>query len=106
MDAFHLDISRFMVNNVLIDGLTMPEGNILLHQELREAMPGILLGGEGLHEVTFLYESFAQVSTTLPDQPHPISSFLFSPYVLRYGHLEVPNPDRYPEKFQEIQQKI
>ena len=105
VDAFHLDISRFLVNNVLIDGLTMPEGNILLHQELREAMPGILLGGEGLHEVTFLYESFAQVSTTLPDQPHPISSFLFSPYVLRYGHLEVPNPDRYPEKFQEIQQK-
>ena len=105
VDAFHLDISRFMVNNVLIDGLTMPEGNILLHQELREAMPGILLGGEGLHEVTFLYENFAQVSTTLPDQPHPISSFLFSPYVLRYGHLEVPNPDRYPEKFEEIQQK-
>lgn len=105
VDAFHLDISRFMVNNVLIDGLTMPEGNILLHQELRAAMPGILLGGEGLHEVTFLYESFAQVSTTLPERPHPISSFLFSPYVLRYGHLEVPNPDRYPKKFQEIEEK-
>lgn len=105
VDAFHLDISRFIVNNVLIDGLTMPEGNILLHQELREAMPGILLGGEGLHEVTFLHESFAQVSTTLPERPHPISSFLFSPYVLCYGHLEVPNPDRQPEKFQEIQQK-
>ena len=34
-----------------------------------------------------------------------MKSALFSPYVLRYGHLEVPNPDRYPKKFQEIEEK-
>ncbi|MYA99952.1 hypothetical protein F4X90_09800 [Candidatus Poribacteria bacterium] len=105
VDAFHLDISNFIVNNALIDGLTMAEGNILLHQELREAMPGIVLGGEGLNEVTFLHQSLAQRGDVPPiHQPHPISSFLFSPYVLRYGHLGIPNPDRHPELFQEYQE--
>ena len=106
VDAFHLDISHFMVNNPPIDGLTVPEGSIRLHQELREAMPGVVLGGEGLHEVTFLYESLARLPSSPRDHPHAISSFLFSPYVLRYGHLGVPSPDRYPPgKFQENQEK-
>ena len=105
VDAFHLDISHFMVNNPPIDGLTVPEGNILLHQELREAMPGIVLGGEGLHEGTFLYESLARLPASPKEHPHAISAFLFSPYVLRYGHLGVPNPDRQPGKLQENQEK-
>ncbi|MYB02529.1 hypothetical protein F4X90_23045 [Candidatus Poribacteria bacterium] len=100
VDAFHLDISHYIVNNAPIDGLTMVEGNILLHQELREAMPGIVIGGEGLHEVTFLYESLARLPVTLREHPHAISSFLFSPYIRRYGHFGVPNPDEDPEKFQ------
>ena len=105
VDAFHLDVSNYIVNNAPIDGLTMAEGNILLHQELREAMPGIVLGGEGLNEVSFLYQSLAQRGDVPPiNPPHPISSFLFSPYVLRYGHLGIPNPDRHPELFQEYQE--
>ena len=105
VDAFHLDISNYIVNNDPIDGLTMAEGNILLHQELREAMPGIVLGGEGLNEVTFLHQSLTQRGDVPPiNPPHPISSFLFSPYVLRYGHLGAPNPDRHPEEFQEYQE--
>ena len=105
VDAFHLDISNYIVNNAPIDGLTMAEGNILLHQELREAMPGIVLGGEGLNEVTFLHQSLTQRGDVPPiNPPHPISSFLFSPYVLRYGHLGIPNPDRHPELFQEYQE--
>ncbi|MDE0315597.1 MAG: DUF6259 domain-containing protein [Candidatus Poribacteria bacterium] len=105
VDAFHLDISHFMVNNPPIDGLTVPEGSILLHQELREAMPGIVLGGEGLHEVTFLYESLARLPAKAREHPHAISSFLFSPYVLRYGHLGVPHPNRQPGKSEENQEK-
>ncbi|MDE0482165.1 MAG: DUF6259 domain-containing protein [Candidatus Poribacteria bacterium] len=106
VDAFHLDISHYIVNNAPIDGLTMAEGNILLHQELREAMPGIVLGGEGLHEVTFLYESLARLPATEREHPHAISSFLFSPYVLRYGHLGVPYPNRQPPgKLKENQEK-
>ena len=105
VDAFHLDISNYIVNNDPIDGLRMAEGNILLHHELREAMPGIVLGGEGLNEVTFLHQSLTQRGDVPPiNQPHPISSFLFSPYVLRYGHLGVPNPDRHPEEFHEYQE--
>ena len=103
VDAFHLDISTVIENNAPIDGLTMSEGNILLHQELREAMPGIVLGGEHLHEVTFLHESFAQRGELPPtEQAHPISSFLFSSYVRPYGHLGIPNPDRYPEIFKDF----
>ena len=106
VDAFHLDISHSIHNNALIDGLTMAEGNILLHQELRKAMPGVVLGGEGLNDVTFLYESFAQrgfKSGWIGKPVHPIGSFLFSPYTKLYGHLGFPNPDRDPELFQAYQ---
>lgn len=103
VDAFHLDISDVVFNNSPIDGLTMAEGNILLHQELRDAMPGIVLGGERLNDVTFLYESFAQ-SYNFPsiEHPHPISSFIFAPYTRFYGHLGYPNPDRYPSQYAEF----
>ncbi len=102
IDAFHLDISTEVENdkNGRIDGLTMAEGNILLHQQLLEAMPGIVLGGESLHEVTFLYESFAQRWWIPPTaEPHPISSFLFSSYTKPYGYF-IPNPDRHPDEYQ------
>ncbi|MDE0484777.1 MAG: DUF6259 domain-containing protein [Candidatus Poribacteria bacterium] len=102
VDAFHLDISSPVYNdkNGLIDGLTYAEGNILLHQELRKAIPGIVLGGEEINDVTFLHESFAQISRIPPtEQPHPISSFLFSPYTTLYGRY-LPNPDRRPDEYQ------
>ena len=105
VDAFHLDISHFMTNNPPIDGLTVPEGSIRLHQELREAMPSVVLGGEGLHEVTFLHASLARLPASPREHPHAISSFLFSPYVLRYGHLGVPYPNRQPGKLQENEKK-
>ena len=62
VDAFFLDASHSIINdgNGLIDGLNMAQGMALLHKELAEAMPGIALGGERLHEATFAYESFAQ----------------------------------------------
>lgn len=45
-------------------------------------MPGVVLGGERLHEATFVHESFAQ-RPLFEEKPrrHPISSFLFSPFV-------------------------
>jgi len=96
VDAWHLDINHFIVNdaNGLIDGLTPAEGNVLLHQELAEAMPGVVFGGESLHEVTSLHVNFA-MRWYIPEgaQPHPISSFLFSPWTIPYAHTSVPNPD-------------
>ena len=68
---------------------------------------GVVFSGEGLHEVTFFRESFAQRWKVSPwhggpsAKPHPISSFLFSPYTLPYGHLGIPNPDQDPLSYQE-----
>ena len=105
VDAFHLDISHAIVNdaNGLIEGLNAGQGNVLMHTELAEAMPGVVFSGEHLHEVTFFRESFAQ-RWSLPPRgtPHPISAFLFSPYTLPYGYLGLPNPDRAPTLYQEF----
>ena len=62
VDAFFLDVSHLVINdaNGLIDGLNAGQGNVLLHKELAAAMPGVVFGGESLHEVTFFRESFAQ----------------------------------------------
>ena len=95
VDGFFLDVSHFVVNdaNGLIDGLNAGQGMALLHKELAEAMPGVVFGGERLHEVSFFRESFAQRPLLFWPQvePHPISAFLFSPYTQAIGFL--PNPD-------------
>ena len=105
VDAFFLDVSHLVVNdaNGLIDGVNSGQGNVLLHKELAAAMPGVVFGGESLHEVTFFRESFAQRWSNLPlwiwsqarrSTPHPISTFLFSPYTVPFGYLGLPNPDQ------------
>ena len=110
MDAFFLDVSARVENdaNGLIEGLNAGQGNVLLHKELAAAMPGVVFGGESLHEVTFFRESFAQRwknpplwDSTRRSTPHPISSFLFSPYTVPYGYLSLPNPDRSTQLYQE-----
>ncbi len=106
IDALHLDINTSVDNdaNGLIDGLTAAEGNVLLHQELAAAMPGIVLGGEGVHEVTFFNTNLAQQPRkSFNEQPHPISSFLFSSWTIPYG-FHVPNPDWEPEFYQPFQE--
>lgn len=111
VDAFFLDVSSFVFNsaNGLIEGVNSGQGNALLHKELAAAMPGVVFGGESLHEVTFFRESFAQRWKNPPrwdptrrSIPHPISSFLFSPYTLPYGHLALPNPDSGTKLYQEF----
>ena len=105
IDALHLDINTSVVNdaNGLIDGLTAAEGNVLLHQELAAAMPGIVLGGENVHEVTFFNTNLAQRWSYNNKQPHPISSFLFSTWTIPYGY-HVPNPDSEPELYRPFQE--
>ena len=105
IDGFHLDINTLFRNdpNGLVDGLTFPEGNILMHRELLEAMPGIVLGGENVHEGTFFNTNLAQRWSFYNKQPHPISSFLFSTWTIPYG-FHVPNPDGEPELYQPFQE--
>ena len=103
IDALHLDGSHLVVNdaNGLIEGLNSAQGNALMHLELAEAMPGVVFGGEHLHEVTFFRESFAQRWKLPPEAtPHPISAFLFSPYTRPYGYLGLPSFEREPLSYQ------
>ena len=96
VDAFFLDTTHYVINdaNGLIEGLTSAQGNVMLHKELVEAMPGAVFSGEGLHEVTFFRESFAQRTAFLQGPPHPISAFLFSPYTRFHGGIGTPaGPD-------------
>ena len=105
VEGFHLDVSHLVVNdaNGLIEGLNAAQGNALLHQELVEAMPGVVFSGESLHEVTFFRESFAQRwPLHSAAKPHPVSTFLFSPYTSPYGYLGMPNPDTDTSRYQQI----
>ena len=101
VDALHLDQTLCIYNdyNGLIDGMSMIEGNVALHRELREAIPDVALSGEGLDEVTCRYEAFAQrhaMGLNHADgtfnllqlrMAHPISSYLLRPYTTMYGYL-------------------
>ena len=91
VDAFMLDVSHFIFNdgNGLVEGLTSAEASILMHRELMEAMPGVVLAGEYVHAVTFFRESLSQRSPS-NYEPHPLSAFLFSPYNRMFGDLGFP----------------
>ncbi|NOZ24461.1 MAG: hypothetical protein GXP25_25570 [Planctomycetes bacterium] len=106
-DAIHLDQTICIPNHAggKVDGLYAPQGNVLLHKQLREAMPQVALSGEGLDEVTSRYEAFAQrhasravnhVFGTWDDGfiacGHPISSYFLTPYTTIYGYLGMSNP--------------
>lgn len=101
VDALHLDQTLCIYNdkNGLIDGMTMLEGSLALHRELRAALPKVALSGEGLNEVTYRDEAFAQrhawgvhhsEGTWTRSQlatAHPICSYLFRPYTIINGYL-------------------
>jgi len=112
VDAFHLDCTLAVFNdaNGLIDGLTSTQGNLELHRQLRDSLPGVAIGGEGLNEVTLRYEDFAQRHVLLGinhfdgtwdkdliDHLHPISAYLFTPFNTMYGYLGICDPDSNPE---------
>ena len=103
VDAFFLDGNHYVINdgNGLIDGLNMAQGMALLHQELAEAMPGVVLAGERLHEATFAYKNFAQRPLLRGLTPHLISTFLFSPFVHTMGHFSL-IPDHDPILHHEV----
>ncbi|HQM47843.1 MAG TPA: DUF6259 domain-containing protein [Candidatus Hydrogenedentes bacterium] len=101
VDALHLDQTLCIYNdqNGRIDGMTMAEGNIALHQQLRQALPGVALSGEGLNEITYRHEAFAQRHAwgvhhsegtwdrALLAAAHPVASYLFRPYTIINGYL-------------------
>ena len=103
-DGFVLDTSFYAINdaNGLIDGLNSVQGGALLYEELAAAMPGAVFSGERLHEGTFALDSLAQ-RPLITDRwdPHPISSFLFSPFTHAISHARY-NPDLDPIYYQNV----
>ena len=112
VDAFHLDCTLAVFNdaNGPIDGMTSTQGNLELHREIRESLPGVALGGEGLNELTIRYEDFSQRHVLLGirhhegkwdwrliDHLHPICAYLFTPYNGMYGYLGICEPDAQPD---------
>lgn len=90
-DGFFLDVNHIAVNHAhgKIDGLRMPQGSIHLHQELREAMPGILFIGEGVHEMTYSQVHFSgHLGGRVDSKPHPIYVFLFDNYVKSFARMQ------------------
>lgn len=106
VDALHIDQTLVMINddNGLIDGMNCIQGSIQLHKELYAALPQVAISGEGLDEVTCIYETFAQRHVMGIDlwegtwnnqrlaQAHPISSYILAPYTRMIGYLGMPNP--------------
>ncbi len=92
IDAFYLDVSHYVLNdaNGLIEGLTSAQGNVLMHKELAQAMPGVVFAGEEFHEVTFFRQSFATRALS-EGTSHPIGAFLFSPYIRPYAGIGDPD---------------
>ncbi len=109
IDGFLLDSSFATKNdaNGLIDGLNSAQGTALLHRELAEAMPGAIFVGERLHEATFALESFAiqPIIAEEKREPHPISSFLFSPFTHAISSNRT-NPDHEPIQHPIEHQKV
>ncbi|MCX6898370.1 MAG: DUF6259 domain-containing protein [Verrucomicrobia bacterium] len=110
VDALHLDqtLCIFNDNNGLVDGMNCAQGILDLHRELRAALPDVAISGEGLNEVTYRYEEFAQrhlsglnhADGTWNDRriamAHPISSALLTPHTAIYGYLGMSNPSSGP----------
>ena len=61
-DGLFIDQSFVVFNdgNGPIDGMSCVDGNLAFHRELAEALPGAAIGGEGVNEVSFQYESVAE----------------------------------------------
>ena len=110
IDGVYTDQTLVIINdkNGIIDGMNMMEGNIALHKELREALPNVILAGEGLNEITCRYESFAQrhpigadfwANTVTPSQAklaHGISSYILSDNTRNVGYLGLPRLNMKP----------
>lgn len=61
-DAIHLDQSLLGLNdgNGLIEGMTFQQGTTQLHRELTAAFPNLAFGGEGMTDLIYSFNAFAQ----------------------------------------------
>ena len=83
-DGFMFDFDYYNPNQKIIDGLTSIQGNMLLYEDIIKAMPGVVFGGEYVHEGTAPYIAFYSRGDDT-GFTHPITDFLFSQWTRSYG---------------------
>ncbi len=107
-DALHLDQNGNFENdgNGRIDGATMMEGGLFLHEALRRALRGVALSGEDLNELTAPFLDFSQrrafgAEASVPFfrwaqllDAHAVNSYLFGDWVESYGSLATISSER------------
>ncbi len=92
-------------DNGLVQGLTTVQGLRQLQEEFAAVVPGLVLVGEGLNEVSFQRQSFAQahiyhghgkLNPKHVEVAHPLNAFLWGRHtrLIGYHHLR-PNVDEY-----------
>ena len=84
IDGFALDFNNYVPNQKPIEGLTSIQGNMLLHEALIAAMPGVVFAGEGISELTAPYIPLYSRGD-VPGLTHPITDFLFSQWTRPFG---------------------
>jgi hypothetical protein len=100
-DALHLDTSAQMFNdgNGLIEGMSYAQGSVQLYKDLIAAFPDVAFGAEGMNDLLYPYNSFAQNWWSGDNRVllgHPIANFLWNSQssdqmqVQYYGHLGQP----------------
>lgn len=89
-------------DNGLVQGLTTAQGLSALQEEFAAVRPELVLAGEGLNEVSFAREAFAQahihngwgdLSDDHVEAAHPICSFLWEGHTRLVGYYHHLNPD-------------
>jgi hypothetical protein len=88
-------------DNGLVQGLSTVGGLSVLQEEFANVEPGLVLTGEGLNEVSFVREAFAQahihngwgdLTEDHVEAAHPICSFLWEPHTRLLGYYHHLNP--------------
>jgi len=113
IDVIHLDQSFLCFNDGrgLIEGMTSMQGNVMLQQNLAEALPGTAFSGEGINELNVRYASFLQMhvyGVNSTDQTWeasrfrqivPMAALIFGDAMSIYHYPAMPNPAIVPDYF-------
>ena len=84
IDGFAIDFNNYFPNQKPIEGLNPIQGNMLLHEALIAAMPGVVFAGEGISELTAPYTPLYARGDDA-GYTHPITDFLFSQWTQSFG---------------------
>jgi hypothetical protein len=91
-------------DNGLVEGMTTIDGMVRLHEEFDMIRPGLVLVGEGLNEISFQRECFAQahihegwsgIEAKHVESAHPICAFLWDGHTKLIGYFKLAPNDKF-----------